>query len=344
MTISLVTWNVAGVDFLKVDPKDRQSKRNQYQACLQKIIDDANPDVVVFQEVVRYEQEFDVPGLSTPKKGDKIELFDAPTGYNYVSSIAIDTVHQNDPFKWGKIRKNLKTGKCIWSENTYLGQGYGILWRSELPHSNIRETEIDNARPDTPLEIENVRIETGVFMGDRDTEPRILMVAHFVHENRDVFIVNVHLTTLKGEREGFPEEDENGCEIRSYQIDIISSGIVSRINKYRKNLLGDQARRGIWFLAGDFNRVPSSTEIAKLDKMNFARLCNNDATKREKRGYDPSIKVDFIFVGPRYYSFDPYRLPMIIDTGLPTDAASSYFICKDINISDHFPIGMRFNL
>jgi endonuclease/exonuclease/phosphatase family metal-dependent hydrolase len=130
-------------------------------------------------------------------------------------------------------------------------------------------------------------------------------------------------------------EKARGSKLRQSQVEIILHGVVSRLNEYRADHAPDQ-HAGLWFLAGDFNATPDAPEISTISRMNFARLCNEDPTKRSRRGGDASIKVDYIFVGPKYYAFDP----CVLQQG--NDANQGYQILKDIGSSDHYPIVARF--
>ena len=63
-------------------------------------------------------------------------------------------------------------------------------------------------------------------------------MAHFIFTGPgdkplDVFVVNVHLTTLRREREGIPEIDLAGERIRRGQLEIVFFGIVSSYNSWR---------------------------------------------------------------------------------------------------------------
>ena len=54
-------------------------------------------------------------------------------------------------------------------------------------------------------------MDSGLYFGDRNTEPRAALVSHFIYDSGpstgdpkplDIFVVNLHLTTLMMEREG----------------------------------------------------------------------------------------------------------------------------------------------
>ena len=325
MYLTIASWNMAGASLLKTSIKKRAEKHQTYNKQLKNLIAKTEPDIILLQEIIRYGD----------KNGQSQELFDIPSGYYYTASMAIDTVNNSYPPKWNKIRR-----EGGWPKNTYLGHGLGILWKKNLAHSSLWNTEPSNQCTGPKLETEAVRFETGLFTGNRDTEPRMAMVAHFHLAEHDFFIINVHLTTLKGEREGFPEKDQLGSSIRQKQVDILLNGIISRLNSDRQERfarIGLKAKPGIWLLGGDLNATMDAPEITKIQQLNFARLCSDAPTKRGKKGNKPTIKVDYFFAGPKYYAFNP----VILQDSLNNNE-NSFLICDGLKVSDHFPIVARF--
>lgn len=316
---------MAGASLLKTSYKKRAEKHQTYNKQLKSLIESSNPDIILLQEIIRYGD----------LNGDCRELFDIPDGYFYTTSMAIDTINNSYPPKWNKIRRDGN-----WSKETYLGHGLGLLWKKNLFHSSLWNIDASHQSSGPKLETEVVRFETGLFTGNRDTEPRIAMVAHFHLGERDFFVINAHLATLKGEREGFPEKDQMGSNIRQKQVDILLNGIISRLNKDRQerfSRIGIKAKPGIWILGGDLNATTDSPEISKIQQLNFSRLCSDIPTKRSKKSTKPSIKVDYFFAGPKYYAFDP----AILDPQA-TNKPLKYQVYNSLKISDHCPIVARF--
>ena len=321
MFLSIASWNVAGASVLPLTPEQREEKHHLYNAQINSLIKTSNPDIILLQEIVRYE---------TPS-GAIREIFDCPAGYYYIASTTIDTIKNAYPPKWNKIRR-----KGQWPEKSYIGVGLGILWKKTIKHSSLWSTKIKHLKTGPELEKEEVRIETGLFTGNRDTEPRMAVVSHFNLYQRDFYIINLHLTTLKGEREGFPEKDNQGSLIRQEQVNTILNGIISRLNHDQHQLQNYSQKKklpGIWIMGGDFNATQDSPEITKIQQMNFSRLCTDAPTKRGKKGNTPTIKVDYFFAGPSYYAFDP---------GILSKNKEEYYINYELNISDHYPIIARF--
>ena len=141
-------------------------------------------------------------------------------------------------------------------------------------------------------------MEYGLYFGDRNTEPRAALVGHLIYDPeieqsiprgkckaQDIFIVNVHLTTLAMEREGIPEIDARAAAIRRNQLDVIFNGIVSRYNTWRQEGYPERGQRRtsepgetferhppIWILVGDFN-------FGRLKTKN--NTANNPSTETE---------------------------------------------------------------
>lgn len=321
MFLTIASWNIAGASILTTSEEIRERKHKLYNTQINALINKSNPDIILLQEVVRYGSH----------SGEIREIIDCPKGYYYLASTTIDTIKNGYPPKWNTFRS-----KGQWDDKTYIGVGLAILWKKDIKHSSLWSTKVKHLKIGPELEKEEVRIETGLFTGNRDTEPRMAVVSHFNLFKRNFYIINLHLTTLKGEREGFPEKDNQGSIIRQEQINTILIGIISRLNQdqqQRSSHLKKKVQPGIWIMGGDFNATPESPEIAKIQQMNFIRLCNDAPTKRSKKGNIPIIKVDYFFAGPCHYAFDPNIL---------LKNENYYFIDYELNISDHYPIIVRF--
>ena len=98
----------------------------------------------------------------------------------------------------------------------------------------------------------------------------------------DIFVVNLHLTTLMMEREGVPETDALASRTRQAQLETVFYGIISTYNSWRRNGYRDRGDRRdedptetfmryspVWILAGDFNFTEESQEYAFMKRMNF---------------------------------------------------------------------------
>jgi endonuclease/exonuclease/phosphatase family metal-dependent hydrolase len=325
--IQIITWNIGGAKYLELPEHNvggisRQDFSLELNKALKKLCEDYKPDFVVLQEVVKYGDD--------PLHSH--DLLKKVPGYHYDASIAIDTVNQSHPNKWEKYFE-----KGDWESGSYLAQGYGILWREDIKHASIWDfTPVEGAK----IEKEIVHLDTGVFTGDRDTEPRLAVVTHFIiqinNRPQDIFIVNLHLATLKGERGGSPNKDNTASKIRQGQIDVVMNGIVSRYNEWSVENLQKQGLvrpPAVWIFAGDFNCMPNSPEISNIQRMNFIDLNPNKGSGTKGKGVPirrATITLDYIFAGPAYYALDPYFVKKEIERN-PTPLTQ-------FQVSDHFPV------
>ena len=196
--------------------------------------------------------------------------------------------------------------------------------------------------PQISCSSEVVFVEQGLYFGDRNTEPRAAVVTHIVLGDKlkkgpdiklkkplDLFIINLHLTTLSNEREGIPSRDEEASIRRLKQLDIVFNDIISRYNSWSKvdnyYLRGEEypikdeieildRNNPVWIVAGDFNFTPESDEYRYIINRNFLDLiCPRElkdgeyraGTKSKGLGNDPTITLDYVFAGPLYYSIQP---------------------------------------
>jgi endonuclease/exonuclease/phosphatase family metal-dependent hydrolase len=234
-----------------------------------------------------------------------------------------------------------------------------MLWKTDLQqmkHFPVWRIPKADEKADGISHAEDVILMSGLYFGDRNTEPRAALVAHFVvtHDLTnaevrfpkplDVFVVNLHLTTLKHEREGIPAIDAEAAAIRVQQLETVLYGIVSRYNLWRSDLYrvdGESPDAGteqtdryspIWFLCGDFNLTPESLEYQFIQRANFVDVCpaKGHGSKASGRGKRAQLTVDYIFAGPEFVSLDPMILREAIKGGITPEYT--------VKVSDHYPI------
>jgi|WetSurMetagenome_2_1015567.scaffolds.fasta_scaffold40572_2 endonuclease/exonuclease/phosphatase family metal-dependent hydrolase len=328
MRFTILNWNVGGA---KVLEQQNEAKRDEIKLkineALNGLLTDPNiapkPDIVTLQEIVQWQQPSDI------KPND---LLDPIPGYEYYPYRLIDSKMLSASAKWRKIKRNK-----YWHPDTYFAQGNAFLIKKDAPLFPIWDlSKPSRQKPATSNVnciqcIESVHLDSGLYFGDRDSEPRAALVTHFIFEPNndskplDIFVINVHLTTLMMEREGVPEIDTKATKIRQNQLDVVFYGIVSRYNSWRR---GGYRHRGnkrkadshetfdryspIWIVAGDFNFTEESAEYAFIKSMNFIDTVP-EAGKKTPYGYgtktsgvgnDPTLNLDYIFLGPKYVSFD----------------------------------------
>lgn len=344
--IPILNWNIAGAKYLELGKQtDRDDFRKRLNDTLKRLIDDERPLVVTLQELVRYNADGD--------EQRAVHVIDVPHQYRYHPLWLIDTHHQSAKGKWNKVRS---VGH--WPPQAYFAQGNGLLIREDLPSFRVFDLPAigHHCAITDPCEI--VKLESGLYLGDRDSEPRAAIIAHLVLSSvldgraarelewpLDVFVLNLHLTTLNREREGVPKIDEEATKKRLAQLDAVISGIVSPYNSWRKDdykIRGEHLLPGseshhrynpIWVIAGDFNFTPESVEYETMIRSGFIDMMPTHVlgTKASGLGSAPSLTLDYVFAGPRYASIDPGFAQNHI-------AGNQVVWNGRTKISDHFPL------
>jgi endonuclease/exonuclease/phosphatase family metal-dependent hydrolase len=367
MKLTVLNWNIGGAKFFETGKRaDRKIFRDKLNRILKELVCDSDlpkPDVVTLQEIVQYQEDDDE---------DIQDIIDNIPGYYYFPFILIDSKISSSKAKWEVVKKN-----SDWGPNTYFAQGNAFLIKKEAPLFKVWDlSNLDQDRPEiiNPKHyIEKVHLDSGLYFGDRNTEPRASLVAHFIYDPTkqyyqgqkniierkpfDIFVVNVHLTTLKMEREGVPEIDTMASKIRQGQLDVIFNGIVSRYISWR---LSGYKQRGIeinpndketfdryspvWIIAGDFNFTEESSEYESIKRMNFIDTVPPDGkktqfgygTKSKGREIDPTLNLDYIFAGPKFVS---------LSSAIGLTLYSNRVIHDHrFRVSDHYPVLSVLNL
>lgn len=336
---SVCNWNIAGAKFLELPREAREQHRDQIHKELGGVIGlHKKPQVLTLQEVVRFG--------SSPETAEDIIRADVFPDYSIHVFPLIDTHRLSSNAKWQKV---IKRGG--WDAGTYFAQGNAMMFRNDTPHSPVWDLRSfpPESHPNRHF-IEQVNLESGLYFGDRDTEPRAILVSHFIvrtpEKDRplDIFVVSVHLTTLTGEREGIPEVDVLASRIRMSQLDVVFTGIISRYNSWRQRGYlvrgekwplreGETDRRypPVWVLAGDFNFTPESLEYQAIHHMNFMDIIpqKGTGTKASGLGRDATLTLDYVFAGPKFISLDP----LIIQGEINSNRVNHH-----TTVSDHYPM------
>ena len=364
-TLKILNWNVGGAKFLELKSQKprpyspgmsfecREEYRFALNEALKRVLQSqGKPLVVCLQEIVQYEES----GKSDPQV--RKQIFDSMDGYTYYPLPLIDTEQFGARAKWLKVMQNGGWGT---DPAPFFSQGNGFLVRNDcqyfpmwcLPKRDVRNDKHPsclNAHGGLRSGIERVDLHPGLYFGDRNTEPRAAFVLHIVlwpedGSVLDVFIVNLHLTTLKGEREGIPDIDEKASEIRLNQLKLVLDNCVSPYNGWRGNdyILRDNLSHlqddwdikkrynPVWVLAGDFNFTRESAEYQYLTRRNFVDIVTPEPTKAAGLGKEPTIALDYVFAGPRYYSVNPRPS----EEDLRRNRVQVY---EELRVSDHYPI------
>lgn len=366
MRFNVLNWNIGGAKVL--EQKTRQQRaltRKGINDALDSILKDHDnigipqPHVITLQEIVQFRE----PGLA------KVELIDQDRfpDYQYHAFPLIGSRTLSSRAKWDLIKD-----QSDWHEETEFAQGNGFLIRKGAPLFPVWDlSNLDQPIPESDHLIELIHLDSGLYFGDRNTEPRAALVAHFrfdpdepthasgsLRKPLDIFVVNVHLTTLMMEREGVPEIDRSATRLRMAQLDVVLNGIVSRYNSWRRSgfLQRNKARlekahetftrySPIWILAGDFNFTEASSEYDYVTRMNFADTVPDAknlgewgrGTKSGGPGKPPTLTLDYVFAGPRFVA---------LDSAVETTFTQNKVI-RDVVVrgaSDHLPLSSSITL
>jgi len=373
--INVMSWNIAGAKmFNHLDyPPDHAASSyvEAYYNAWRQIVRDLlptsadgskYPDIILLQECIGFRDTRAEPS-GRWESGKRIlqQIF---RGYECFFFPALSSRTHLHPGKWKKFQ--LGSIRNFIPDYVEAQQGYGIcirdpsalrkLWVQEEDKSQMsRHSDLPGS--DFELCFEVVNAVPGLYLGSRDTEPRLMVMGRIKMGSpetveRYVNLVNVHLTTLRGERTGIPSINREAQNMRLQQIDLLVNRIVSAYQGADKHRIprpkGEQGKEDIWILGGDFNALPGSREIKELREAGF--IDGHDASKRkiidpggshhdlpgtkwslEDPGRRP-IVVDYIFCGLEHTSFSPGQVD-ISDSQSPfrpqfagTDLASDHAV------------------
>jgi len=93
-----------------------------------------------------------------------------------------------------------------------------------------------------------------IYLGSRSSEPRIVQLLRLKLNKKQFVFVNIHLTTLRGERSGYSKIDQQAQYLRKEQISEIIH--TYKVVKEHSNKLTKKKSDDItFFLGGDFNEL-----------------------------------------------------------------------------------------
>ena len=323
---TVLTWNMGGAKyFSELRETPNADTWNDHVArtvdVLVALLEQHNPDVVALQEVPKAEDD----GARFDDVLDQLE--ERETGYEHVFFVNL----QSDK---NKIRSDFR----VLAETfpmVLFKQGYAFLYRCKNSFTNPRplweEQQLSSGRR-AEDSFDAIHLSTGLYVGDRNTEPRLAALGRFFKTfessskdnatSLEVCILNVHLSTLRHERENMPGFDMESSALRRSQIDTLLKYVITPYNKAirdkweegwnkiepvgqdRKD--GLKQRTPLWFIAGDLNCSPESSEMQFLEQMHFVDLLKppvgkeRQGTKMDSSHDPPTLVLDYILAGPSF--------------------------------------------
>lgn len=366
-----------------LDGEAREDFRDRLNEVLRSVLDD-RPEIVTLQEIVRYADDGNEDSAEHVLKLDdgNTSFACGAVKYKYYPCWLINN---HDHWHQGKWDNSIVAGGWISEKpgRPFFAQGNAILVRDDINLYPIWDVpRVKTEPPDDPLTtgahhaneadghrfIEQIQLHPGLYFGDRDTEPRAASVAHFVlsylpcgtavpHKLEfplDIFVINLHLTTLTMERDGVPDTDKAGEQTRLRQLEIVLNQIVSPYNRWRHegfpirgkhripNARQSHTRYNpIWVIAGDLNFTPESMEYHTMLRRGFMDLIdpahkfapkNRGHTKAAGAGNVPTHTLDYVFAGPLFQSIDPVFAEANTGNNHVLNNTAKY------GVSDHYPL------
>lgn len=290
------------------------------------------PDIVLLQECIGFVDH--TPNPHSRWQTGKQILQGIFSGYECFFFPAFSSHTHPHPARWNRFRQGGGTGHYIPAE-IEAQQGYGVCVREG---GHLRSIWVDEARsseesnPDRPtahsqydLCFGAIHTTTGLYLGSRDTEPRLVVLGRLkmpyrTADERYVNFLNVHLTTLRGEREGNIRLDRLGSTARLQQLDLILDNVISAYQEAKEHRIprtSPSRKDDIWIIAGDFNAIPDSEELELVRRAGFVdgnpdkRLVDPRSTFPNQIGTKwslsnlaaPPMVVDYIMCGLQSSAF-----------------------------------------
>jgi hypothetical protein len=340
MEIRIMSWNMAGAKlFEQLDPEPGPAA-GSYTAAFRQVWetsigpwlhpDDDLPDIILLQECIGFVDHSPAPS-GRWQEGATI-LGGIFPGYDCFFFPALSSHANPHPGKWKRYAEG-KDPRVRIPAAVDIQQGYGICVRHGVSGRNLwvaddrpMSADADRVEPGCTSCFESINTTTGLYLGNRDTEPRLVVMGRAKlesgGESRYLNYLNVHLNTLSGEREGNVRLDRRAGASRLRQVELILDNIVSAYQETRHHRVPQGRSRGgrdLWIIGGDFNTLPDSEEIAVIRRAGFVDVIPDKRIEVSDRdgGFSghtgtkwslgdtdsPPIVLDYIFCGLEQFSF-----------------------------------------
>jgi endonuclease/exonuclease/phosphatase family metal-dependent hydrolase len=296
MRLKVMSWNMAGAKvFEKLDAAPAPAAgtyirhfhevwENRILRHLPRAADRPDyPDIILLQECLGFvDHRRARSGRWQTGKQILQAIF---SGYEAFFFPGFSSHSHPNPARWKKFRQGGGAQNFI-PDEIEAQQGYGVcvrdisqlrrLWVDEArPPQNLPDVDRPTSQPQYDLCFEAIHTTTGLYLGSRDTEPRLVVLGRLKLPDppgeRYVNFLNVHLTTLKGEREGNIRRDRLGSRARMQQLDLILDNVISPYQEadHRMPRVAPDQKEDTWVIAGDFNATPDSGELELARRVGF---------------------------------------------------------------------------
>jgi len=327
-----MSWNMAGAKLFEHLEPEPEPAAGRYVAAFRRAWEQSicpwlatpdkdQPDIILLQECIGFEDCSSSPSIRW--QSGSLILSEIFAGYECFFFPAVTSHTHPHPGKWLRYSEAGADENFI-PAHVDIQQGYGICVRKGIsprqlwvPHLNPKDatTDSDQAGPDWVSCFEPISITTGLYLGNRDTEPRKVILGRVKlddqGESRYLNYLNVHLDTLSGEREGNPQLNRRAGASRLRQIALILENIVSayqETTQYRMPIDGGQDGGDIWILGGDFNMAPDSAEVRLIQDSGFLDVIPD----KRIQDADPTSLLHGQ-AGSKWSLNNPGRPPIVLD-------------------------------
>jgi len=253
--------------------------------CKYKILGEllSGVDIIGLQEVVRVYE----PGSCHIIRDDIKELQDNSglSHYQRFFFPYLDSTQYSHPGKW--------TSRIF---NSYYEKGCRILEGTAIlvkQQHSVYDLWCDNRPGHAVVQILPWYLDAPtIYLGNRDTQPRTLLLARVRLANRFVLFCCTHLATLKeeGDRQhgkGKGPVTQKAVALRAKQI----KWIVQYIDSYQRAREADGKTREPVIIVGDFNAEPEASELQGLTQLNLELVTPNVGYTHRKH----KILIDLIY-------------------------------------------------
>ena len=266
LDLRVATLNISGGE--KTFEEYNSGTQKSRQEALEMLVKRLDANILCLQEVSQY---IDADGITH----SLMENINKAGHYHYSffgQTLSMETHMQ--------VKKDVMV-KGIFNDWWDWAKGNSI--HARIPFARLS----DPARPGVPR---NIPIyQPAIYEGTRDTEPRYALLTR-MKVAPFPYIVNLHLTTLVGERTTprQPQKTEESQSLRCWQIQRVLDLVRVHILQQDQPII----------LAGDFNATTDEFGIAQMlvSEKGFVRLVPEDEAPTHSELEEP---IDHIFFYPR---------------------------------------------
>jgi len=292
-----MSWNMAGAKMLGMLDPAPHAVTSRYVAAYRDVWENGikhflrippgqtnYPDIILLQECIGFiDTRPDHHRSGRWPNGEDI-LKQIYSGYTCFFFPALSSHGNPHPGKWQRYKEgNINNFLPDFIEAQ---QGYGVCVREDRALRKLWVTEenqetipqgADEPGGEYHLCFEAINTTTGLYLGNRDTEPRLVIMGRMKIgspgvDERYLNFLNIHLTTLKGERVGNIRLNRMASESRMRQLDLILDNVISAYQEataHRVPRVSGQRQEDVWVVGGDFNAASDAEEIALIKRMGF---------------------------------------------------------------------------